>query len=866
MIVYSDHSTPRVFVGTWYGVGSKDEPAGRTGFAHLFEHLMFQGTANRDGEFITAMTSIGATGVNGTTSNDRTNYYQVVPTASLDAALWLESDRMGYLLGGITQAVLDEQREVVRNEKRQREASPGSEIFEKSLQAFYPPGHPYRHTTIGSDEDIGSATMADVRGWFREKYGPNNAVLVLAGDIDVETAKTKVRAYFDRIPAGRQYDRQEQWMPVFSGVKEQVVFSNVPLRSYVRMWPLPNNDHDDTVLMSIVAQTLARGPGTPLYERLVEQEQLAFDVSSGTMVGEVNSTFSIQAAVRPGASVDRIEQIIDEELEAYFAEGPEEEQLARNTTSRQAAFIRALESLEGMGSLFAENRLFHGNAGRVFEEAKMQDAATPEQLARIAQRWLVDSYLVLHVLPANQTSTFPPQSSDLPFPTLEFAADEIDFPDVTEAVLDNGLRIVVAKQDRLPLMDVALHVNAGSLKDTIYGTNVSSTAMQLLLAGTQDDDLGQLKNRLDEMAVLTNVTSGRDHSQVAWNSLSTHADDAMALMSEVIRMPAFPARELQKITDQVDSRYSSYEQDPTQSASGLFNRAIWGEQHILGDVATAEEARSVTVEHLKVFHAAEFGPNNATLFVVSDLEPAEVIEMARRHFGDWEQADPADEVVPGEAQADAGRVILVDNPGAAQSVIVAGHLVSGFDPDTVAIKNLTNAIISGNFSSRLNMNLREDKGWSYGITGSIGQPRRGQGVMAISGSVQTDKTAASLAEIRNELSRFVTDMPATQAELERERIASLMGHASSYTTTGDFLNEMMAANAYGTPYDRAETSLARVKAVDLASVQAAAKTHFRPEDLTWVVVGDLARIRQSIMELDLGEVEQWDVYGEPVSH
>ena len=322
-IVYTDHSTPTIYVGIWYGVSSKDEPEGRTGFAHLFEHLMFQGTENREGEYFTPFTKAGATGMNGTTSEDRTNYFATVPTGAIDMALWMESDRMSHLLGAVTQEALDEQRGVVQNEKRQGENRPYAGMYDRIREGIYPAGHPYRHSVIGSMEDLDAASLEDVHEWFDTYYGASNAVLVLAGDIDAATAQEKVTHYFSGAPAGVPLVKPQQWIPDIRENRKEIMYDRVGQIRISRNWALPNLNDRDATLMYLVNETMVNNKNAPLQKVLVDELQLATDVRGGAFGQVIASENNLTINLRNGVEPDDVLEIVDDVIASYLEEGPD---------------------------------------------------------------------------------------------------------------------------------------------------------------------------------------------------------------------------------------------------------------------------------------------------------------------------------------------------------------------------------------------------------------------------------------------------------------------------------------------------------------------------------------------------------------
>ncbi|QSX34138.1 insulinase family protein [Shewanella avicenniae] len=860
-IVHTDHSVPNIYVGVWYKVGSKNEPEGKTGFAHLFEHLMFQQTIHRDVEYFLPFDKAGAVGMNGTTDQDRTNYYQTVPSNAIDLALWMESDRMGYLGPSITQDLLDEQRAVVKNEKRQGQLSPGAGIYERFLKNFYPKGHPYDHTTIGSMEDLENASLDDVKQWFNDAYGATNAVLVLSGDIDVESAKAKVSHYFSDVPAGKPMDKIDQWIPSLDHIQRDVIYDKVANISLSRVWPLPNSSAKDTTLMELVSRTLAGGKNTPLYDVLVDEKQLAVAVSANVSANDVNSIFSLDVTLKPNADPEQVEQIIDQTLQTFFKKGPEEDQLAAINLGGEISLLRSMESNEAIGSQLIQGMVHHNDPLFVNQQRKWISGADSDEVRKVAKRWLDKPYYEARLLPEPSTSAMTASVDRSKMPAVGEFNGKITMPPIHQAVLANGMKVVVAERHNLPLVDISMQFDTGSLVDQFYAPGTAAQAFGMLTTGTQEYDMGELAKKADSLGVGIVGGAGNQGSGVSWNSLSSTLDDAFALAAEVIRHPTYPQAELNKVIDNIDSSYDSYELEPMRSAAEVYNKAIWGAEHPFGQIVSREQAKQINRDTIKKFHDNEIGPNNATLYLVGDVTLAEATKLANKYFGDWDKVKPTPLPAITAAQGQVGKIILVDAPGAVQSSISVGHTVAAFDKDQAATQMLMDAALGQGFNSRLNMNLREDKGWAYGFGASIKNEPEGERVFTASGTVQTDKTAAAMSEIKREISEYISTKPQTEAELERDKSATVFSIPQGFTNNGAFMKTMINADLYHLPYQRIEGAAARLTEVTLAQSRELAKASYKPDALTWVIVGDLSKIETDIRALKLGPVEVWDVYG-----
>jgi len=860
VLVHSDHSVPTVFVGMWYGVGSADEPEGKTGFAHLFEHLMFQGTANRDGEYFTPFTKAGATGMNGTTSEDRTNYYATVPTGALDMALWMESDRMSHLLGAVSQDALDEQRGVVQNEKRQRENQPYSGMGDRIKAGVYPVDHPYRHSIIGSMEDLDAASLEDVHKWFEKYYGASNVVLVLAGDINLETAKEKVSHYFAAAPTGVELVKTEQWIPTIDQIRTETMYDKVGQTRVSRTWVLPGRNHKDTELMYLVNETLVGNKNSPLYNKLVDDLQIATSISGYPHGRLVSGEYTLSIDVKPGVDPAQVLDVVDEVLADYLREGPSDEITKNAKLSLNMSVLGTLENKATIGRLLAEGQLYAGDPLQVIKEIQWQNEATTDELQAVANRWLSKNYYQLTVGPFPELLSAEATVDRSSIPDVTEVSD-ISFPPIETALLDNGLRLVVAQRGSIPLIDVSIQIDTGNTANSLDAPGTASAVFAMLRDGTKDFDANELAAALDEIGMDVRAGGGVERSSFGFRILRTYFDESLELAVEMLRNPVFPEDELNKFKQQLFAILATIEKNPSRFANSYFNRAIYGDASRLGMIWTPELVNDFSVETLREFHGREIAPDNITVFMIGDITMAEARQSVDRAFGDWEAESASQRQPIGTATGAGSRVILVHQPDAVQSTIIAGHAIGPYDPEVSTELTMVNDVIGGTFESRINMNLREDKSWSYGARSRVARNTSGDQTFFVSGSVQSDKTMESMQEIMRELEEFVSLRPATEEELERIRLNRTRSLPGSFSSNRGFLGSMVYSDTFGLPFDYAEGAAGRINAVSLDQVIARAGETIEPDNLTWIVVGDLEQIEDKIRSLNYGDVEVWDGFG-----
>jgi zinc protease len=859
-IVHTDHSTPTVFVGMWYGVGSKDEPEGRTGFAHLFEHLMFQATENHEGEYFEPFTKAGATGMNGTTSEDRTNYYATVPTGAIDMALWMESDRMSHLLGAVTQESLDEQRGVVQNEKRQSENRPYAGVYDRIRAGIYPAGHPYRHSVIGSMEDLDAASLEDVHEWFNEYYGASNAVLVLSGDIDVGTAREKVAHYFSGAPAGVPLVKPQQWIPEIRENRREIMYDRVGQVRINRTWALPNLNERDTTIMYLVNETLVANKNAPLQRILVDDLQLATDVRGSAYGRVISGEYSLTINLRSGVDPEEVVSIVDDVIAKYLEEGPDREILENAKLSVNMYMLGSMESKSTIGRMLAEGQLYSGDPLYIKQELAWLNEATVEDLRETAGRWLTRGYFEITVLPFPEYVTGEDKADRSAVPAVTDVSG-IEFPDIETATLDNGLQVVVARSGDLPLIDVAIRLGTGNMADSPDAPGISDAVFALMQTGTKRYDANELAAAKDRIGMEAGMSANTENSSFGYRILTSYLDQSLDLAAEILRNPTFPEDELQKFQQQVLAYLSNIQTNPSRNATPLFRRALYGDEHPLGGVWTPDLVNNLNRERIVEFHEREIAPDNMTVFMIGDIDLETATRTLNDSFGSWKAKNRSARQPIGDAVADSARVILIDQPDAEQSTIRVGQPIAPFDAEGDTELDVVNGVFGADFEARINMNLREDKSWSYGIGSRVSKNTSGEQYLVVAGSVQTDKTMESMQELMREFSEYVGSRPATGEELQRVKLNRIRTLPGRFASKRGFLSSMIASDSFGLPYNFAESTAARVDAVTLDGVNERARAVIRPGELTWVIVGDLAKIEDGVRSLNFGPVEVWDGFG-----
>ena len=868
LLVHEDRKAPIVAVNVWYHVGSKNERPGITGFAHLFEHLMFNGSENYNDDYFKALEPVGPTDLNGTTNADRTNYFQNVPTGALDLVLFLESDRMGHLLGAIDQARLDEQRGVVHNEKRQGENEPYGLVDEMISRSTYPEGHPYSWEVIGSMEDLNAASLEDVQEWFRTYYGPNNAVVVVAGDIDAATAREKVERWFGAIPPGPPVMKQGRWIAKMSGQRRGWMQDRLPQARLYRVWNVPERGTEEIERLRLAADVLASGKNSRLYKRLVYDAQIATNVSATIWEREIGSQFVVQATARPGEGLAEVERAVDEEMARLLREGPTAVELERAQTQRRAAFIRGMERIGGFGGksdILATNMVYHGDPA--FYQTAMQRmlSATPAQVKAAANAWLSDGgyTLEVHPFPELKASDTPVERTS---PPAVAEAAQPRFPEYTTDTLSNGLRVVLAARTGVPVVSMNLMVDAGYAADQHGVPGAASLTASMLDEGTRTRDALAISDRLARLGATLFTGANLDVHTVSMSMLTERVDSSLALFADVVLNPSFPTSDFALLQQQQIAQIKREKVTPVQMALRVFPAMLYGPGHAysvpLTGSGTEESVAQLTPAQLQEFHRTWFKPNNATLVVVGATTMAEMKPKLERAFRGWARGEVPAKNVGQVALKERPEAYLIDRPGSQQSLIFASHLAPPKrNPDEFAIVTMNDAL-GGSFSSRVNMNLREAKGWSYGSFTFLWDAR-GQRPFIAYAPVQTDKTAESVREVMTELRGIVGESPVTAEELARSKGTLTLSLPGQWETNGAVLGSLADMVRYDLPADYYDTYAESVQNLELAHVRSVASSTVQPEKLVWVVVGDREKIEPGLREI-FNDLQLIDADGNPV--
>ena len=874
VILHVDRKLPVVHVNEWFHVGSKNEKPGRTGFAHLFEHLMFEGSKDAPGKYFAFAEKLGANlregGVNGTTNPDRTNFFITVPAGGLERVLWLESDRLATLMDFLTQENLDHQRDVVKNERRQGlENSPYGRAFKLVFEAVYPQGHPYSWLTIGSQEDLSAATFDDVKDFFHTYYTPNNLSLVVAGDFDPAEAKRLVEKYFGPIPPGPALDRPGRSVPALSGEKIVEVADRVPLeRVYLAVPTAPFFEKGDAEL-DLASLILTDGLSSRLQKALVYDKQLCSNVQASQNSAEISSLFFVSATARPGVSLAEVERVLTAEIARFAQSGPTAAELDRAKTKYEFQFVSGLEGIGGFGGKSDQlNRYntFLGDPGKLEEDLARYRRATPEDVRAAVAKWVDTPNRVLvrfhpetsgrGTAAAIDRSKEPPASPDAAFRP----------PDVKTATLPNGLELFVVERPELPKVVAQLAVRAGVVGDPAGKDGTATFTARTMSLGTKTKKALEIEDALGNLGTSLGVNAGREFSTLELSVLKRNLPSALDILADVALNPVFPAEEVERERKRILDGLAQDAKNASAIAARVRPMLVFGREHPYGRPAKGlpGTVAKISRDDLVAFHAAYFRPKGSALIFTGAITLAEATELAKKTFGGWAGGAPPSVAIPAPSPAAAGRVYVVDRQDAAQTVV--SQFMPGparRTPDFDAL-TLADAVWGGGFSGRLNLNLREDKGYSYGAFSSPALYREA-GYWAGGAGVQTNKTKESVAEVVKELRFIGGEKPVTEQELADARANRIRGYAQKFETLENVAGAVGETWWYGLPM----TELARLpqglEKTSLAAVNAAARKYAVPAKASLLLVGDAAKIEPGVRELNVGEIVRLDAEGNPVA-
>jgi len=882
VILSEDRRLPLVAVNLWYHVGPANEEPGRTGFAHLFEHMMFQGSKHVPGDtHFRSLEGAGASDLNGTTDFDRTNYFETLPANQLELALWLESDRMGYLLDQVDQANLSNQQDVVRNERRQSvENQPYGVVEEALFHQLFPNEHPYYASVIGSHADIQAAKLEDVKNFFTLYYAPNNASIAIVGDIDKAATKKLVEKYFGTLKQGQLVPKPSVQTPPIAAERRVVVQDRVELPRVYMAWITSPIFKPGDADADIASTALGGGRSSRLYKKLVYEKQIAQDVSAAQYSLMLGSVFQITATARPGHTAEELEKAIDEELALLRQNGPDQTEVDRARNVIETRIVQGLETLGGFGGIADRLNSYNhylGDPAYLPKDIQRYRDVTPATVkAFVGQQLAATARVVVHGVPGT-----PDLGATVPTPKVAQAApgagaesvnsDEpwrkempkagearaLQLPSPTSFQLPNGLTVLVNERPGLPIVSAAFVLRTGSGANPSDKPGLANFTAAMLDEGTASRSALQIADQVAQLGASLSTASTMDASQISAGSLRRNFPALLDLMADVARRPSFPAEEIER---QRASRLASLVQqreNPSAVASAAMAAALYGSAHPYGftELGTEASNKAMARDDMQAFWKQNFVPNNAALIVSGQITVADLRPIVEKAFGDWEKGAPAGPApgITSTPSTTAARVVVVDKPGAPQTQVrVTSIGVSRATPDYEALR-VMNETLGGLFSSRINLNLREQHGYTYGASSQF-VFRQGAGPFVVASGVRTDVTAPAVTEIFKEIRRM-RDTAMTPEELTLAKDSLVRSLPAEFETSNRVTGSTANIYIYDLGLDYFAKSPARLSAITAAQAKAAAEKYIVPEALITVAVGDRAKIGPDLQKLKLGALE-----------
>ena len=848
LIMNPDHRVPTVAVEVRYLVGSGHEREGRSGFAHLFEHLMFQGSKNYDQEYFTPFTPIGGQ-VNGTTNTDRTNYYEQIPAEALELALWMESDRMEGLLEALTQEKLDNQRDVVKNERRQRyENTPYGMVWKIFANELFPKGHPYQHTTIGSHEDLSAATLEDVKSFFKRYYVPSNAVLTIVGDFEPKEARAMVMRYFGHLESGERAPRPTVQEVVTPEERTITYIDRVKLPRVYLAWRTPALYEPGDSEMDLLATLLTGGKSSSLYEPLVFKQQIAKEVFAFQVSQALESYFVIGATAAPGQGLDELTESLKAELKKALIQPANESAFTQALNEWRKSFYSRAESVMDRAKQLSNYEHLLGRANAFAFDLGRYTELTPEKVAKAGQLYIASKApLIVKVVPEEQVQNLPIDRSAPPKLTQ---SKQWTPPTVESFTLNNGLNVWLVEQHQSPLISLQLMMNLGANSDPIDKSGLAWLTANLLDEGAGEKDAIAVSDALRLLATDYSASVSQDSISLSMDLLSENLKPSLELLADFILRPRFEEGDFERVKKRQQANLVSQSADPKMARNLVMMRALFGEGYGgLPSSGRSHTLASVTLDDIKASYERLIKPMGATLIVVGDTTRSTLEPLLNEQLNAWtgKQTALARALSP---QTKVGAIHWIDFPGSTQSAIaMVKRLNAEANAEREMSGELYNLVFGGKFTSRLNLNLREDKGYTYGAYSGLYRYHNA-GMHFLGGMIKGDQTAAAVKEMISELDQITGDRPITNEELEKVRGGELKGYPALFEERSGVLGLLSQAKREGREPSWLRQWIELMSRVNLPQAQQSAADISKSNEYSIVIAGDQSKHLEAIRSLN----------------
>ena len=888
VITHEDHRLPLVSVDLWYHVGPLNERVGRTGFAHLFEHMMFEGSEHvGEKAHIKFVQGAGATDVNGTTDFDRTNYFETLPSNQLELGLWLESDRMGFLMEGLDRVKLANQRDVVRNERRQGEGSPYDVADEQVYHMLFPAGHPYYGSVIGSHADIEAARIADIRDFHQQFYTPNNASIAIAGDFDPKQLKALLIKYFGPIPQGPAIEPLHIQTPAITSQRRATVTDTVKLSQLQVAWLTPKAFTPEAANVEVAMHALGGAKASRLDQALIYKNQVAQSVRCGSRGRTLTGITECSITAKPGVKLEDLEATLWAEIAKLQAEGPTAQEVEAAKALSLTRKITGLQRLGGFGGIadtLNEYNQFTGDPGYLPKDIATLEAVTANSARLSAAKYLTkDSAVVVYCVPGKKVLNDVPRSPDdtdadvkivNPY-TEAFEAEQnwrktppaagpqpaVHLPTPKTFSLKNGMKVYIVEEKSLPVLSASIVTRAGTENSTVALAGLPAMTSQLMQEATTTRDVTRLSEDQERIGTRIGGGANTDAATLSLTVLTSNIDAGMDLLSDVVLHPAFNPKDIERVRKQRLVAISQEGDSVSAIASRVGPKLVFG-THPYGISPTTESISAIKPEDLANFYHSNYGPANSALIFAGDISEPEARRVAEHYFGAWTGTAPALATLPPAPPAQPTHVVIVDKPGAPQTALFAFGLAPAITtPDLQAIQ-VMNYVLGGSFASRINMNLREEHGYTYGADSQYRMFRTGGGFGA-GGLVRTNITAPATKELMFELNRIQSNPP-TADEIKMAKAARIQSLPGQFETTAATANAIAPIFIYNRPLNYYSTLPAMYDAITTDAAAHIAQTDVDPNHVVILAVGDRDKIEPGLKDLNLGPIEHRDALGNPI--
>jgi zinc protease len=861
VVLHQDAKLSAVNVNIWYHVGSKDEEPGKTGLAHFFEHLMFQGSKNVKEDYFSQIERAGASiksgGVDGLSDFDHTSFYQTVPTPSLEYVLWMESDRMGYLIDNLDEKGVEKVKAIIANELRQKNSQPYSSQRRLLTKNMYPANHPYSHPQHGLNTDINNYTINDIKKFFYTFYRPNNASLTLSGNFDPDIAKQLILKYFGPLQAGPSLTRPKEYIPELKQNKLVIRMERTPQVKLTMAWHVPGFFDKSEASLKYAAQILGSGNNSHLYKKLVRESKVATQVAAYVDTREISSQFVVEAMVSPKISTDQVKSLIKETISSLAKNGPTSDELKSRIATQEYSFISQLERIGGFGGkadYFNRYYSYLGSSNAFKQDYIRYTKVTANDVSENLERWVASkNYTEIRFLPDTSTRSQIAEFDRTKTPSLAGNVP-VKIPEIKKTILANGLELYVHTRSDLPKLEIAMMIKHGDLAETLKNSGVSYFTTALMAFGTDGNNAQEIQAKLDSYGSRMSSEGGKFGAAIGMASLKKNINETMPIFSETIRNPTFPEEELELVRKLRLNQILNEAKNPNSLANKLFPQILFANKHPAGMPASGslESIKSLKRMDLVENHKIFWRPNNAALLMVGDITLEDAEKLAQTHFGSWEKGPvPQVKIEPAGAPKST-YVFLVDSQGAAQTQIRIGSAAAPRNSPDYFTTHIMNSLLGGTFTSRLNANLRESKGWAYGAYSSFIQ-RKDYGYWMVRTSVQTKATIVALEEIKKEIQRMSKSGNLEDGELNNLKKNMSRNYLQNFETLSQITRQVAPLITNNVPFTHLNQYITSILGQSKEAITEAAIKYLDMNKSIVLIVGDLRVIEKAVVDLKWGE-------------